>query len=213
MRAVWGVMLVIVSCVGAPLAVAGATTFRIEASKSSLVVQIFREGAASRFAHDHVVEATSFSGRISYDPAAPEASSISVQVNAATLKVDSPETRRRFHSRGAPTTADVSDIERNMKDEGQLYVAKYPLITFVSTSITSDRRGQYWVAGHLTIRGVMKTVRFPANVVMDGQTLRATASLEFAQSAFGYRPYSALLGAIKNQDAVVLHIALVGVPE
>jgi polyisoprenoid-binding protein YceI len=65
----------------------------------------------------------------------------------------------------------------------------------------------------LTIRGVIKTVRFPANVVMDGQTLRATASLEFAQSAFGYRPYSALLGAIKNQDAVVLHIALVGVPE
>jgi polyisoprenoid-binding protein YceI len=190
-----------------------ATAFRVEPSQSSLVAEIFREGIASVFAHDHVVEATSFSGRITYEPAVPEASSISVQVNAATLKVDSPETRRQFHSRGEPTTADVSDIERNMKGEGQLHVAKFPLITFVSTSINSERDGQYWVTGHLTIRGVTKTVRFPANVVMEGHTLRATATLEFTQSAFGYRPYSALLGTIKNKDTVVLHIDLVAIPE
>lgn len=190
-----------------------ATAFRVEPSQSSLVAEIFREGTASVFAHDHVVEATSFSGRITYEPAVPEASSISVQVNAATLKVDSPETRRQFHSRGEPTTADVSDIERNMKGEGQLHVAKFPLITFVSTSINSEGDGQYWVTGHLTIRGVTKTVRFPANVVMEGHTLRATATLEFTQSAFGYRPYSALLGTIKNKDTVVLHIDLVAIPE
>ena len=190
-----------------------ATAFRVEPSQSSLVAEIFREGTASVFAHDHVVEATSFSGRITYEPAVPEASSISVQVNAATLKVDSPETRRQFHSRGEPTTADVSDIERNMKGEGQLHVAKFPLITFVSTRINSERDGQYWVTGHLTIRGVTKTVRFPANVVMEGHTLRATATLEFTQSAFGYRPYSALLGTIKNKDTVVLHIHLVAIPE
>jgi polyisoprenoid-binding protein YceI len=190
-----------------------ATAFRVEPSQSSLVAEIFREGTASVFAHDHVVEATSFSGRITYEPAVPEASSISVQVNAATLKVDSPETRRQFHSRGEPTTADVSDIERNMKGEGQLHVAKFPLITFVSTRINSERDGQYWVTGHLTIRGVTKTVRFPANVVMEGHTLRATATLEFTQSAFGYRPYSALLGTIKNKDTVVLHIDLVAIPE
>lgn len=190
-----------------------ATAFRVEPSQSSLVAEIFREGIASVFAHDHVVEATSFSGRITYEPAVPEASSISVQVNAATLKVDSPETRRQFHSRGEPTTADVSDIERNMKGEGQLHVAKFPLITFVSTRINSERDGQYWVTGHLTIRGVTKTVRFPANVVMEGHTLRATATLEFTQSAFGYRPYSALLGTIKNKDTVVLHIDLVAIPE
>ena len=52
-----------------------ATAFRVEPSQSSLVAEIFREGIASVFAHDHVVEATSFSGRITYEPAVPEASS------------------------------------------------------------------------------------------------------------------------------------------
>jgi polyisoprenoid-binding protein YceI len=212
-RTALGVTLVIMPCVGALVSVAGAATFRVEPSKSSLVAEIFRDGAASRFAHDHVVQATNFSGRIIFEPAVPEASSISIQVNTATLRVDSPETRRQFRSRGEPTTADVSAIEHNMKAEGQLYVAKFPLMTFLSTTITSERDGQYWVTGHLTIRGVTKLVRFPANVVMEGQMLRGTATLEFAQSAFGYGPYSALLGAIRNKDAVVLHIDLVAIPE
>jgi len=195
------------------VSVASAATFRVEPSKSSLVVQVFRDGVASRFAHDHVVQATSFSGRIVYEPAVPAASSISVRVDAATLKVDAPETRRRFRLSGEPTSADVDEIEHTMKAEGQLHVAKFPLITFTSTTITSDSPGRYWVAGPLTIRGVTKMVRFPANVVMEGRTLRGTATLEFTQSAFGYKPYSALLGAIKNKDAAVLHIDLAAIPE
>ena len=213
MRIGLGATLVIMSCFGALVNVAGAATFKVEPSKSSLVVEIFRDGAASRFAHDHVVQASHFSGRIIFEPAVPGASSISIQVDAATLKVDSPETRRQFHSRGEPTTADVSAIDHNMKAEGQLYVAKFPLITFRSTTITSEKDGQYWVIGDLTIRGVAKLVRFPANVVLEGHMLRGTATLEFAQSAFGYGPYSALLGAIRNKDAVVLHIDLVAIQE
>jgi hypothetical protein len=48
---------------------------------------------------------------------------------------------------------------------------------------------------------------------MEGNIFRATATFTFMQSAFGYKPYSALLGAIKNKDAVMLHIQLVAVPE
>ena len=63
------------------------------------------------------------------------------------------------------------------------------------------------------IRRVAKLVRFPANAVMEGHMLRGTATLEFARSAFGYGPYSALLGAIRNKDAVALHVDLVAIPE
>ena len=213
MKVVLRFTLLIIPCVSALVSVADAGTFQVESSKSSLVAQIFRDGVASRIAHDHVVQAKSFSGRITYDPAVPSASSIGVEVNAASLKVDAPEIRRRFHLSGQPTTTDVTDIEHSMTAEGQLYVAKFPRITFTSTSITSDGHGQLLVTGHLTLRGVTRVVRFPAKVVMEGPTLRGTATLEFSQSAFGYRPYSALLGAIKNKDAVVLHIDLVAIPE
>ena len=43
---------------------------------------------------------------------------------------------------------------------------------------------------------------------MDGGLLRGRAQLTLKQSSFGYQPYSAALGAIKNKDEVVLHIDL-----
>ena len=176
-------------------------------------MQIFRDGVAAKLGHDHVVQATAFSGSVTYDPSAPGLSSVAAQVHTATLKVDDAETRRKFGLEGQPTAADVAEVEKSMKAEGQLAVSKFPMITFASTTITRETPDRYLVAGQLTIRGITRAVQFPANVVVEGDVFRATATLTFMQSAFGYKPYSALLGAIKNKDAVVLHIDLVAIPE
>jgi polyisoprenoid-binding protein YceI len=192
---------------------ASAATFRVDPSRSSLVVQIFRDGLAAKLGHDHVVQATAFSGSVTYDPSAPALGSVAAQIHTATLKVDDAETRQRFRLEGQPTAADVAEIDKSMKAEGQLDVSKFPMIIFASTTITPETPDRYQVAGQLTIRGVTRTVQFPANVVMEGNVFRATATLSFLQSAFGYKPYSALLGAIRNKDAVMLHIDLVAVPE
>lgn len=176
-------------------------------------MQIFRDGVAAKLGHDHVVQATIFSGRVTYDPSAPTLSSVAAEVRTAMLTVDDAETRRRFGLEGQPSTKDVAEIEKSMKAEGQLDVVKFPLITFSSTTITPQAQDRYLVTGQLTIRGVTRAVQFPANVIMEGNVFRATATFTFMQSAFGYKPYSALLGAIKNKDAVMLHIDLVAVPE
>lgn len=216
MRAHRWVTVVGLSClllVGGPAASAAAAAFKVDPSRSSLVVQIFRDGVAARLGHDHVVQATTFSGRVTYDPSAPTLSSVAAEVRTATLTVDDAETRRKFGLEGQLSTKDVAEIEKSMKAEGQLDVVKFPLITFTSTTITPQAQDRYLVTGQLTIRGVTRAVQFPANVVMDGNVLRATGTFTFMQSAFGYKPYSALLGAIKNKDAVTLHIDLVAVPE
>jgi polyisoprenoid-binding protein YceI len=192
---------------------ASAEAYKVDPSRSSLVVQIFRDGVAAKLGHDHVVQATTFSGRVTYDPSAPTLSSVAAEVQTATLKVDDAETRRRFGLEGQPSAGDVAEIERTMKAEGQLGVARFPTITFTSTTITPEAPDRYRVAGQLTIRGITRAVEFPANVAMDRNVFRATATLTFMQSAFGYKPYSALLGAIKNKDEVRLHMDLVAVPE
>jgi polyisoprenoid-binding protein YceI len=212
-RVVLRVTLLSLSCLGIVGVPAWAATFRVDPSRSSLVVQIFRDGVAAKLGHDHVVQATTFSGRVTYDPSAPGTSSVAAQVHTATLKVDDAETRRKFRLSGQPTTTDVAEIEKSMKAEGQLDVSRFPMITFASTMITPQTQDRYLVTGQLTIRGVTRAVRFPANLVMEGNVFRATATLTLMQSAFGYPPYSALLGAIKNKDAVMLHIDIVAVPE
>ena len=216
MRAHRWVTVVGLSClviVGGPAGFAWAATFRVDPSRSSLVVQIFRDGVAARLGHDHVVQATTFSGRVTYDPSAPALSSVAAEVQTATLKVDDAETRRRFGLEGQLSAGDVAEIDKSMKAEGQLDVSRFPTITFTSTRITPETPDRYLVAGQLTIRGVTRAVQFPATVTMDGTVIRATATLTVMQSAFGYKPYSALLGAIKNKDAVMLHIDLVAAPE
>ena len=142
MRAHRWVTVVGLSClviVGGLAGPASAATFRVDPSRSSLVVQIFRDGVAAKLGHDHVVEATTLEGSVAYDPSAPALSSVAAQIHTATLKVDDAETRRKFGLEGQPTANDVAEIEKSMKAEGQLDVARFPAITFTSTTITRRR--------------------------------------------------------------------------
>jgi len=163
---------------------------------------------AARLAHDHLVRARALSGTVAYDPQKPDASSIQVKVEVGSLQADEPATRRKFGLEGEPSAKDRADIEAAMKSDGQLAASRYPAITFASTSIAKQPDGRFLVAGRLTIRGITQAVKFPAQIALDGDLLRGRAQLIFKQSSFGYQPYRAALGAIKNRDEVTLHIDL-----
>ena len=80
-------------------------------------------------------------GRVLYDPAAPERSSVRVTIDAAS--VDTGNDGRDEHLR----SADFFDVER------------FPTIAFESERIARDGDG-FRVRGPLTIRGVTRTVDF-----------------------------------------------------
>ena len=185
-----------------------AGTFAIDPGQSALVVQVFKDGVAARLAHDHVVQARALSGTIAYDPQRPDASAIEVKVEVGSLQADEPATRRKFRLAGEPSAKDRAEIEATMKSEDQLAAARFPTITFASTSIAKQPDGRYLVTGRLTIRGVAQEVKFPAQIALDGGLLRGRAQLTFKQSSFGYQPYRAVLGTIRNKDDVILHIDL-----
>ena len=99
-----------------------------------------------------------------------------------------------------------------MRAPDQLDVARYPTIRFASTRVVDEGQGRLRVTGRLTLRGVTREVTFPATVALESGALRGRATVTFLQSSFGYRPYSALLGAIRNKDEVTLHVDLVARP-
>ena len=187
-----------------------SASFKVDPAQSSLVVQLFKDGVAARLGHDHVVHAREFSGTVAYDPRNPAASSIRVAVEVGSLIADDPGTRRKFGLAGEPSASDRAEIDTAMKADGQLAAARFPSMTFTSTAIATQPDGRVLVTGRLTIRGVTNELKFPAQMSVEGARLRGRAQLKFKQSSFGYPPYSALLGAIKNKDEVILHIDLVG---
>jgi polyisoprenoid-binding protein YceI len=159
-----------------------------------------------------VVEATEVGGVVEYDPARPEASTIVVEVRTASLRVDDPAARRRLGVEGDLSESQRADVGKAMGAPDQLDVARYPTIRFVATRVVAEGQGRLRVTGRLTLRGVTQEVTFPATVALESGALRARATVTFLQSSFGYRPYSALLGAIRNKDEVTLHVDLVATP-
>jgi polyisoprenoid-binding protein YceI len=192
--------------------VAWSGTFRIDSERTHLVVRVYRTGMGSGLAHDHVVEATEVTGRVEYDVAQPEASSIVVEARTASFRVDEPAARRRLGVEGDLSDSQRADVNKAMRAPDQLDVAQHPTIRFASTRVAPEGDGKLHVTGQLTLRGVTREVSFPATVALESGTLRGRATLTFLQSSFGYRPYRALLGAIQNKDEVTLHVDLVANP-
>jgi len=191
---------------------ANAAAFKVDPAKSEIVVQVFKEGVGAALAHDHVIRATQYTGTVEFDPANPASGSIAVEVKTGSLKADEPAVRKKFKLTSELSDKDRATVEGNMKGDGQLDTAKFPTIAFKSTDIQRQPDGKYKVTGNLTLHGRTQKVSFPATVAMEGENFHGKGSVKFKQSIFGYQPYSALLGAIKNQDDVILHLDILATP-
>jgi polyisoprenoid-binding protein YceI len=188
-----------------------AAQYIIDPARSQLVVQLFKAGVGAVFAHDHVVRATRYSGQIELDSTAPTAAQISVEVDATALIADEPETREKYNLPPGIGEESRQEIQQTLESEGQLYVRRYPVIRFRSTHITVERKGQYTVTGDLELRGVTRNISLSLQAELRGKELHGKGSGRFLQSSFGYQPYRAFLGAVKNHDEVVLHIDITAI--
>jgi polyisoprenoid-binding protein YceI len=192
----------------APTPAAGPRTFVIDAKQSVLAVQVFKDGAAAALAHNHVVSATTISGRIVVDPANSASARIDVSLPTAGLVNDDPKLRKRFGVTGDVPEGDRKMILEHMQDEGQLDIAHFPTMQFSSTS-TTGTGSKLVLNGKLTMHGVTRDISVPVDVTFTDTGVRGTGSVKLKTSDFGIEPYSAFLGAVKNKDGIVLHIDLV----
>ena len=90
-------------------------------------------------------------GSIDFDEANPEASRVSVRIDASSI--DTHEPRRDEHLR----SADFFDVE------------SYPEITFESSRIEKRKGDRYRLVGHLTIHGITREVELYAEFLGTGK--------------------------------------------
>lgn len=193
-------------------AAAQPASWSLDLQATELAVKVFKTGAGSSLAHDHVVVATKFTGKGSLDEAGkPESLALELTVPVNSLVPDEPEARRKYHLPNTPVPEDDrKKVRANMLDEGQLDAAKFPNITFVVSKVYAEESGALQCLGKLTLHGVTKELLFPIKVKIGERTAEGDASVRFKTSDFGIKPYSAALGLIKNKDEVelVVHVML-----
>jgi polyisoprenoid-binding protein YceI len=209
-RLFWDIVCGLLATIFLPQGI-NAAQYMIDTARSQLVVQLFKTGVGAALAHDHVVRATKFSGHIDLDPNAPTAAQVAVDVDAPALVVDEPEVRKKYNLPLGLSEENRREIQQTLESEGQLYVRRHSKIRFRSTRITLAKEGQYTVIGDLELRGVTQLVSLFVQAEFQKEVLRAKGTGRFLQSSFGYQPYSAFWGAVRNQDEVVLHVDIVAV--
>jgi polyisoprenoid-binding protein YceI len=195
--------------------------YAVDTARSEIAVVVFKGGAASMLAHDHVVRAARWQATldVSVDPVALAAD---VRVDATGLEIDEPEARTRHGLDGTLSDGDRATVRATMLGAGQLDVARYPEIRFSAAEIdraadpggagTAAAGGAFRLAGELHLHGRTKRVSLPLAIARDGDAFTARGRVRVKQSDFGITPYSAFLGAVRTQDEVEIVFILVAVP-
>ncbi len=178
-----------------------AAEYTLDPSRSALYVQVYKDAdtLASSLSHDHVVSATGWRGTVRWDPAAPTACKVDITVPVTGLRADDEATRKRVGYDVMLDEGQRADVTTHMLDDGQLDAQKFPEIRFASTGCEAAGDGVK-VSGTLTVHGVSKPVASTMKITGDGQSLTASGTFSAKATDFGFEPYSALLGALKNKN-------------
>jgi polyisoprenoid-binding protein YceI len=124
-----------------------AVTYEVDATHSSVLFKVRHRGVSFFYGRFDAI-----AGQLSFDPAAPEKSSIQVEVDAKS--VDSKSAKLDDHIR----SADFLEVE------------KHPVVTFKSKSVKKGKEADtYIVEGDFTLKGVTKTIAVTAQMTGMGE--------------------------------------------
>ncbi|MFU8805776.1 MAG: YceI family protein [Bradymonadaceae bacterium] len=143
-------------------------------------------------------------GVFEYDPAGVRHCSLTVTIPVSGLAVDEPFMRQRLGFDKPMSDQQRREIDSSMRDQGQLYAARYPTIEFQSeTCLTDpDHRNRLRIELRATIRGQTASTTIPVAVSFRADQVEAWGDFEMTHADFGFEPYSAFFGAVRNSEEI-----------
>ncbi len=171
---------------------ASIVRYRIDASRSRFTVQGSADGLLSMFGHDPVIAICGFGGDARFVPGTLESASLLLLVQADSLAVVNKVSDK-----------DRKEMERAMRED-LLEIARHPEIIFMSTSISANRTGEglYWarILGNLSLHGVTRDHLIDAQLILNGDGLRAQGEFPLRQTDYNIKPVSVAGGTLKMKD-------------
>lgn len=183
---------------------AGAETLVARPPEGRIVVNVFRAGLFSAFAHDHHFVVGEWSARAEVPVGNPAGASVEVVIAAGSL----------HDLQASLSDADRRKVDAQAAGKDVLDAASFPRIEFRSERIELSpgavRGGSVKGTAHgtLTVRGrtVPIDLPFEAELTPDGWSVHGTARLE--QSALGIKPFSGFGGTVKVRDELAIDFAM-----
>lgn len=188
---------------------AQSTRYVIAGEDSLVVVVAHRGGALATFGHNHVIASHHLLGTV--DLAQPrEDSQFELRMPVELLAVDEPALRA---GRGGDFPPEVPEGARegtrtNMLGPQLLEAPAYPAILVQGAGLRRSADG-WLVRLAITVRGHASELEVPVQIVESAGQLDIRSSFGVTQSGLGLTPFSAMLGALKVEDALGVEVHLV----
>jgi hypothetical protein len=175
----------------------GEPVYRIDSSKSRIVVYVYRGGPLARFGHDHVVVSQDVNG---YALLAKDLSQARTDLYFPVdpLAVDETEYRQEAGFTTEPSAQDIAGTRQHMLRD-VLEAERYPYVLMHGT-IVGGVPPRVTLAAEITLHGVTRTLRIPTTVERGDSELVVSGQLDIDQTSFGITPYSILGGALEVND-------------
>jgi polyisoprenoid-binding protein YceI len=179
------------------------SNYSVDPARSRVEIHVYKEGVFKAFGHDHEIAAKELAGQVQFDPAKIDQSTVSLKIPTKSITVIDP----------GESEKDRHDVQATMEGEKVLDVAKFPEITFTSTSVTSAKKTpdgwELTLAGKLSLHGVEKPVSFPLRVRADARELRGEGELSILQTDYGITPVKVGGGSVKVKDKLKITFNIV----
>ncbi len=165
--------------------------------RGRIILRTYRDGLASQAGHDLTIEVTRWSGELTVaDDLSP--TGLTVRMDLTSLVV-------RDGTGGLKPLTDRDRREIAVTARKVLGSDRQPEATFTASVFEPGSAGGGEVVGTLTLAGAQRPLRLQVSK-NEQDAYHGTASVQ--QSAFGVKPYTAFLGALKVRDAVDVDIDL-----
>ncbi len=195
---------------------APATLFTMNGEESLLYAQLWKDRSTlfSGMAHNHVLRATQWTGNLTYHPTDLSQCFVEFTLPVNDFQNDEDFMRQYVGLEGTISEFYRSLIHEHMLSDGQLNGDVFSHITFESSEClwAEDTSSTVIVTGALTILGQSKTVQAQATFQQVEGNLHAQGSFEVTHSDFGFAPYEAFWGSIKNGERIKISFNVVAKP-
>lgn len=188
--------------------------FAVVPARSSLIVLVYRAGPLAALGHDHIVSCRCLTGAV-YLPRDPASASFDLRIPVGALVVDDPAVRAAEHSAQFPPGVSESTrrgTRHNMLGPHLLNAAKYPDITLRSAGLRpapDGKRGDVVVQVLVRLDGGVHPVAVPLHYDIRADEIEASGQFPLKQTDLGLTPFSAMGGALRVRDGMIIRIRLV----
>lgn len=209
-----------------PIPLLFAAELRVRPEESILAVITHKGGFASGLAHNHLITAAGYDAKLEFDEASVSATRFELRIRPEDLVVDDPELQNTWFPQiralgildepfGDVSDGDRKKIRSSMLGKKQLDAASFAEISASLLSVrevaapTEEESFAYRVTVVLEIRGRRVEREMLARFALEDGALSVEAFGDFQFTDFGIKPFSAFLGAVKNQDEFHVYARLV----